>query len=936
MKKISALIIIGLLCFSMFSILAPQAKATSMPPVGYWKFDEGSGTLAYDSSGIGNTGTLMNGPEWVDGKVGKALKFDGVNDYVFVPHSSSLDIAGNEISVEFWMKLTNGWHPEPGASYTYDQILYDKGDAYTSAMIKSTGALRFNIPYVPPYPETNKNNWDAGSWYHIAEVFDGTQIRIYVNGVLDKVETVIGSVSRSTINLAIGSHCFGGAHFFNGCIDEFAIYSYARTAEEIWNDYASATRALIVNAKWQDVPSAYCPTVSTALEELGIPYDTLNPETLTLDILRNYDFVFIPSLGPYIPPEDLAIYNPDVFADMVEQYVMEDGSLMFCPGHGIVYGEDAREPPIFDIGFVANYRIVDFKVTDDTHPIMQGPYRTFSLGERIYAHEIDTQTFPSDARILGVFVDTATGAEHGSGIVSFTRGNGKVVASGLQIGWTSSGPAIYNGVPAEEWIKLTKNTITWLLTQAPLPEQVNGIETVVAFDSYKTKFPWSFSIQQNFWIQGGSQLYWAQNIIWVWPFLDKSRMAGVFEIYNYTDPAAPGENWWDAWRYKVVSWSERWGSGLPKDEVIMRSLIEGDQLIMTNDFSSINWQIPSAALENCHIPITDELAGWPYHEGGHKPEIVLVGVLLATHAGFEDPTSGHVGTYLRVGGSGTWLRGVNSVINSPSASSTRETSSGLTWNTAGDFEDAPAPVAEQGLKFTPDYAGETVIPPSVTPTQTSPITAITIYAACPINLSLYDSLGQHIGYNALTGQVDFEIPDAIYCCSEQIECIVVIDPSNKYQLSVIGTGTGEFTLHIFEQDESGAISTLLEASESISLGETKEYTIVATLEPFVIDWEYVFKDPKRGTVLKISTDDKYFQFIAPDKDFGIKYDANMKVLNHIIIICYEDSEVRLMATAVDDCIDFCSAIVWDKETGKIYVLIDKPNWRGGSRDHFSR
>ena len=205
-------------------------------PVGYWKFDEGSGTVAGDSSGNGNTGTLMNGPQWVNGVSGKALKLDGINDYVYVPHSSSLDIVGNEISVEYWIKLSTDWYAELEKDYTYDQIIYDKGDAYTAAMIKKSGAHRFNIPYVPPYPETNKNHWDANTWYHLANVFDGTQIRIYVNGVLDNVESVVGSVSRSTINLAIGSHCFGGKHFFNGAIDEFAIYDYARTAEEIWND----------------------------------------------------------------------------------------------------------------------------------------------------------------------------------------------------------------------------------------------------------------------------------------------------------------------------------------------------------------------------------------------------------------------------------------------------------------------------------------------------------------------------------------------------------------------------------------------------------------------------------------------------------------------------------------------------------------------------
>jgi hypothetical protein len=61
--------------------------------VGAWKFDEGSGTIAYDSSGNNNHGTLYSGsnvcsnpptsgcPTWVDGKFGKALQFDGVDDY---------------------------------------------------------------------------------------------------------------------------------------------------------------------------------------------------------------------------------------------------------------------------------------------------------------------------------------------------------------------------------------------------------------------------------------------------------------------------------------------------------------------------------------------------------------------------------------------------------------------------------------------------------------------------------------------------------------------------------------------------------------------------------------------------------------------------------------------------------------------------------------
>jgi predicted GH43/DUF377 family glycosyl hydrolase len=134
--------------------------------VGYWEFDEASGTTLIDSSGNGNTGTV-HGAQWVQGISGNALSFDGVNDYVSIPHSSSLDVSGHEITVEYWVKFPNGWYA--GCS-SESLILYDKGNAYTASMTGSTGKHRFNIPYVFPYPESNKDSWDANVWYHIADV----------------------------------------------------------------------------------------------------------------------------------------------------------------------------------------------------------------------------------------------------------------------------------------------------------------------------------------------------------------------------------------------------------------------------------------------------------------------------------------------------------------------------------------------------------------------------------------------------------------------------------------------------------------------------------------------------------------------------------------------------------------------------------------------
>jgi len=89
------------------SVLASQTDA----PVAHWRFDEGSGSKASDSSGNQNTGTLLGllgGPTWVAGKIGGALKFDGIDDYVNIPHNNIIDFGDEDFSITFWMKAASG------------------------------------------------------------------------------------------------------------------------------------------------------------------------------------------------------------------------------------------------------------------------------------------------------------------------------------------------------------------------------------------------------------------------------------------------------------------------------------------------------------------------------------------------------------------------------------------------------------------------------------------------------------------------------------------------------------------------------------------------------------------------------------------------------------------------------------------------------------
>jgi hypothetical protein len=199
--------------------------------VAYWSFDEGSGNIAYDSSGNGNHGTIY-GAKWTNGKSGTGLSFDGVDDYVFVSDSDSLDIS-KAITLMAWV------FPRARQAVSDRDGIVIKGSAYYLTITPSGYVAVHFYGLANPGYHVGTIVVPLKQWSLIATTYDSTtgKIRIYVNNALDKEISTSGIISTTAYQLAIGSEWKGDSRFFNGLIDEVRIYNRALSEEEIRYHY---------------------------------------------------------------------------------------------------------------------------------------------------------------------------------------------------------------------------------------------------------------------------------------------------------------------------------------------------------------------------------------------------------------------------------------------------------------------------------------------------------------------------------------------------------------------------------------------------------------------------------------------------------------------------------------------------------------------------
>lgn len=228
------------------SYCPPGDATATCSPVGEWKFDENTGTSAYDISTVSNTGTLNGTSLWEPGKVGQAVKFDGNSGYISVPYSASQDPTAN-LTVSFWFKPT----VTIDSSIASNKGLISKANTNTDAnndwvfFWNSADAGRMRFGTYGDNIQTTNATWTAGTWYHIEAVVTSTNTaNIYVNGKLDTYNAD-SNISTDPINgnqntvLNIGLAKVASGDLYCSCtIDHFRLYDYARSFSQVAWDYA--------------------------------------------------------------------------------------------------------------------------------------------------------------------------------------------------------------------------------------------------------------------------------------------------------------------------------------------------------------------------------------------------------------------------------------------------------------------------------------------------------------------------------------------------------------------------------------------------------------------------------------------------------------------------------------------------------------------------
>jgi len=221
------------------TVVCVQAQDPDPDLMAWWKFDDGTGTVAVDSSGNGHDGVFIQDPDWVAGKFGSALNFDGQGgERVSL---GGLDIPSGAMTITCWFKADNLDTPGQDPRMV-SKAFGGSGNEHiwmlSSSRIGSNKFLRLRLKTNDGQAtsEIKAGSFEVGEWIHGAVWWDGTDMKVFKNGA--EVGTLAkGGTSVAldpAVQAAIGNQPIGAENRpFDGIIDDVRIYTKALTEAEL-------------------------------------------------------------------------------------------------------------------------------------------------------------------------------------------------------------------------------------------------------------------------------------------------------------------------------------------------------------------------------------------------------------------------------------------------------------------------------------------------------------------------------------------------------------------------------------------------------------------------------------------------------------------------------------------------------------------------------
>jgi len=237
--------------FLVFLLITGSAFAAEPNLVGWWKFDETTGTNAADSSGTGLNGTIFGDPNWIAGYHGNAIDLwsdqigeDGTNDYVDLPIDDLVPTLHNS-TFACWVYFRSTGNTNWSRIWDFSSSTGDTFGMFLAPRTGGTGSgtTRFAININSGETQVSATALAANGWHHIAISFreEVNDIYMYIDGVIAgqntnaalRTPSVLYSPTIALDDCFMGRSAYDADTYLNGSIDDFRIYNKYMSVDDI-------------------------------------------------------------------------------------------------------------------------------------------------------------------------------------------------------------------------------------------------------------------------------------------------------------------------------------------------------------------------------------------------------------------------------------------------------------------------------------------------------------------------------------------------------------------------------------------------------------------------------------------------------------------------------------------------------------------------------